>query len=1096
MDWIVYALAVYDNKLIAGGGFTTAGGVDANSIASWDGFSWSALGSGMNNNVNALAVYDNKLIAGGAFTTAGGVSANYIASWDGYSWSPLGSGMDGWVSALAVYDNKLIAGGGFTTAGGVDANSIASWDGSSWSPLGSGMEGDYPYVIALAVYDNKLIAGGAFTTAGGVSANRIASWDGSSWSPLGSGMNGYAVYALAVYDNKLIAGGTFITAGGVSANNIASWDGSSWSPLGSGMNDYVLALAVYDNKLIAGGEFTTAGGKVSAYIAQWTKHGENQPPAVAMYAPSTAQVGICAQFDATPSYDPDGTIISYEWKWFWGDTWHNEGPTPCHVFTQMAYEIVTLRVTDNGGLQSTLAVQVHVVDLNYGLLAYWSFDDGTAHDNSGNDHNGIMIGTPTVINNGPLGKALMFDGKDDWIYLNDPVLTSQYDDYTICAWVKPHSIRSGKGHLIIDNGWLYLFTRSEYDQDENMMDNFWHFELSSGVEAQISGAGVCKDGVNYGLGCGGVGECPGGECKLNMLPQWTFVCGTYDASTNVAKLYINGQLAASGSRDQIQYIYELHIGGCETICLIDQFFKGALDEIRLYGRILPDDEIAFLYKYPDGNVAPLAELVKVSPPALKVGESVEFFGYAEDPDGSISHYYWDFNGDNVADLMTESPHATYQFFTAGSHEVGFWVQDDKGKSSLPAYDHVFVAPTNATVYLPPYAHLDTLCYYSPVDPPCGYCRYSGNPAAGNIGALIGIAPGILAIGSSELGLLIDLPGSVRQNIQVDAEIISSGGKEPFNAGVGLAFGKTYSTMQRYGDGYWQDPKYEDEIDPLLDADAIADVLDFVLNILIPLPDWPWGVIQDLGDIITNLASISETGELDIALKAGDREVSDITHSFVCNPGDRLSVGLGGYGISILMATVRAGRMGEVRYIVVQEIPTLPKELVITAYCPVDIVVTDPSGRTVNKDSTAIPGATYVWGDMNRDSSIDVQVYIPDALDGAYEIGVVADSAADSAATFSLRAYYKGETTTLAQDVPVANIPSEPYVFETYTCGDANGDGVINVTDVVYLINYLFISGPAPDPIQAGDVNCDGMVNVSDVVYLINYLFISGPPPSC
>jgi len=63
-------------------------------------------------------------------------------------------------------------------------------------------------------------------------------------------------------------------------------------------------------------------------------------------------------------------------------------------------------------------------------------------------------------------------------------------------------------------------------------------------------------------------------------------------------------------------------------------------------------------------------------------------------------------------------------------------------------------------------------------------------------------------------------------------------------------------------------------------------------------------------------------------------------------------------------------------------------------------------------------------------------------------------------------------------------------------GDANGDKVINASDVVYLINYLFISGPAPVPLAAGDCNCDGNVNASDVVYLINYLFISGPPPGC
>ncbi|NIO09566.1 MAG: hypothetical protein GTO40_16815, partial [Deltaproteobacteria bacterium] len=79
------------------------------------------------------------LIAGGLFTAAGEVEANYIASWDGSSWSPLGSGVNRPVRALTVYDSKLIAGGKFTTAGGVTANGIASWDGYSWSPLGSGM---------------------------------------------------------------------------------------------------------------------------------------------------------------------------------------------------------------------------------------------------------------------------------------------------------------------------------------------------------------------------------------------------------------------------------------------------------------------------------------------------------------------------------------------------------------------------------------------------------------------------------------------------------------------------------------------------------------------------------------------------------------------------------------------------------------------------------------------------------------------------------------------------------------------------------------------------------------------------------------------
>ena len=122
-----YALCVYDGKLIAGGYFHVAGCTLAAYIASWDGSSWSPLGSGMNDDVRALTVYDTKLIAGGYFTTAGGVSAYYIASWDGSSWSPLGSGMNNYVQALAVYDNKLIAGGLFTTAGGKVSAYIAQW---------------------------------------------------------------------------------------------------------------------------------------------------------------------------------------------------------------------------------------------------------------------------------------------------------------------------------------------------------------------------------------------------------------------------------------------------------------------------------------------------------------------------------------------------------------------------------------------------------------------------------------------------------------------------------------------------------------------------------------------------------------------------------------------------------------------------------------------------------------------------------------------------------------------------------------------------------------------------------------------------------
>ena len=183
----VSALTVFDDgsgpALYAGGFFTSAGGVSANRIAKWDGSSWSALAGGMNSTVFALTVFDDgsgggpALIAGGNFTSAGGVPANRIAKWDGSSWSALGSGIDdSSVRTLTVFDDgsgggpALYAGGNFTGAGGGPANYIAKWSGTSWSALGSGVNNN---VFALTVFDDgggpALFAGGGFTFAGSVS---------------------------------------------------------------------------------------------------------------------------------------------------------------------------------------------------------------------------------------------------------------------------------------------------------------------------------------------------------------------------------------------------------------------------------------------------------------------------------------------------------------------------------------------------------------------------------------------------------------------------------------------------------------------------------------------------------------------------------------------------------------------------------------------------------------------------------------------------------------------------------------------------------------------------------------------------------------
>ncbi len=61
-------------------------------------------------------------------------------------------------------------------------------------------------------------------------------------------------------------------------------------------------------------------------------------------------------------------------------------------------------------------------------------------------------------------------------------------------------------------------------------------------------------------------------------------------------------------------------------------------------------------------------------------------------------------------------------------------------------------------------------------------------------------------------------------------------------------------------------------------------------------------------------------------------------------------------------------------------------------------------------------------------------------------------------------------------------------------GDANYTGDVNVGDAVFLINYIFKGGPAPNVMNWADTNADCTVNVGDVVYLINFIFNSSESP--
>ncbi len=67
---------------------------------------------------------------------------------------------------------------------------------------------------------------------------------------------------------------------------------------------------------------------------------------------------------------------------------------------------------------------------------------------------------------------------------------------------------------------------------------------------------------------------------------------------------------------------------------------------------------------------------------------------------------------------------------------------------------------------------------------------------------------------------------------------------------------------------------------------------------------------------------------------------------------------------------------------------------------------------------------------------------------------------------------------------------------TWICGDIDNDSLINIFDITYIIQYLYLEGPAPMFPNAADVNNDGTINIFDATHMIEFLYRNGPDPVC
>jgi hypothetical protein len=64
----------------------------------------------------------------------------------------------------------------------------------------------------------------------------------------------------------------------------------------------------------------------------------------------------------------------------------------------------------------------------------------------------------------------------------------------------------------------------------------------------------------------------------------------------------------------------------------------------------------------------------------------------------------------------------------------------------------------------------------------------------------------------------------------------------------------------------------------------------------------------------------------------------------------------------------------------------------------------------------------------------------------------------------------------------------------FSRGDANADGIRNITDGIFILNFLFLGGPEPPCRESANTNGDGALNITDGIYILNFLFLGGPAP--
>ena len=160
---------------------------------------------------------------------------------------------------------------------------------------------------------------------------------------------------------------------------------------------------------------------------------------------------------------------------------------------------------------------------------------------------------------------------------------------------------------------------------------------------------------------------------------------------------------------------------------------------------------------------------------------------------------------------------------------------------------------------------------------------------------------------------------------------------------------------------------------------------------------------------------------------------------------------------------------------------------INFFSPIDIEVVDPEGRIINQSRNDFSNGCYVNLDINNDGDQDGMVLIPKTT-GEYLITVVPKPDASPSDTYTLKVSYGGDTLVLAENVPISDIPAQPYIIESTEegisqkiPGDLDSDGDVDRDDLNILLTYR--NQPASACPEC-DLDGDGVITVLDARKLV------------